>query len=113
MAVDEGLTEAVARPELGPGEAPRTPRFGLEVLARPDTTVLPVRWDSTDTLCTIGSHPSCSLVLDDRSVSRFHAEVRADTSGVRLVDTDSTNGSVVDGVRVSGAFLRDGSVIEL
>jgi two-component system response regulator GlrR len=113
MAVDEGLTEAVARPDLGPREAPRATRFGLEVLARADGTVTPVRWDGAEAVCTIGSHPSNSLVLDDRSVSRFHAEVRADGSSVRLVDTDSTNGSVVDGVRVTGAYLRDGSVVEL
>jgi two-component system, NtrC family, response regulator GlrR len=114
MAVDEGLTETVVRPHGGNHEAPRTARFELAVVPPTGAPAGPApSWSGEGPLCTIGSHPSNTLVIDDRSVSRFHAEVRADGDGVRIVDCDSTNGTVVDGVRVTGAFLRDGSVIEV
>ena len=63
--------------------------------------------------CTIGSHPSCSLVLDDPTVSRFHCELRFDENSVRLVDTASHNGTSINGVSVLDAMVRDGSRLTL
>ncbi len=62
--------------------------------------------------CAIGSHPSNDLVVDDPTVSRFHCEVVVTREG-RVRDLDSTNGTVVDGVRVAEAFLREGSLLRL
>ncbi len=116
MAVDEGLTELVQRPVLGGDEAQRAPGFVLTLLGATDgqgaADASATRWQGAER-CTLGSHPSNALVIDDRSVSRFHAEVIADASGVRVIDTGSTNGTTVDGVRVVSAFLRDGSDITL
>jgi len=123
MAVDEGLTELVQRPALGSDEAQRAPGFLLTLLgtsvaasngenARPAEAPSATRWQGAER-CTLGSHPSNAFVLDESSVSRFHAEVIADASGVRVIDIDSTNGTTVDGVRVTSAFLRDGSVLQL
>ncbi len=63
--------------------------------------------------CTIGSHPSNDFVLDARTVSRFHCEIRLEEGGARIVDLGSRNGTRVDGVHVNDAWLRDGSVVRL
>jgi len=67
----------------------------------------------TGTRCAVGSHASNDLVIDDSTVSRFHAEVWIDEGGVRIRDLESRNGTLVDGTRVIDAFLRDGSTIAL
>ena len=66
---------------------------------------------STGGQCAIGSHPLSGLVVDDPTVSRFHCELVADGRGVVARDLDSKNGTVVDGVSVGTARLRDGSVV--
>jgi predicted component of type VI protein secretion system len=46
---------------------------------------------------TIGRGDGCDIRLDDLSLSRVHAEIRADASGLAFVDLASTNGSAVHG----------------
>jgi DNA-binding NtrC family response regulator len=50
----------------------------------------------------VGRAPGCALVLRDETVSAVHLEVQATTSGLRLVDLGSSNGTFLgpDGVRV-------------
>ncbi len=63
----------------------------------------------------IGRASDADVRVDDPGVSRHHAELRIQWSGTRytleVVDLGSTNGSVVDGRRVSQAPVRDGSRI--
>lgn len=66
----------------------------------------------------IGRHPSNDLVLDARSVSRFHAQLDWTEDGPVLRDLLSTNGSFVDGARAltrtaidSGMVLKLGDVV--
>jgi transcriptional regulator with PAS, ATPase and Fis domain len=61
----------------------------------------------------IGTHPSNDLVLRDPKVSRFHCEIEFSKDGTRVRDCESTNGTLVDGVRVDSAWLRDGSTLRL
>src|SRR5262249_17310941 len=70
-------------------------------------------WESAGDRCAIGSQAGNDLVLADPTVSRYHAEVRVDTEGARIIDLDSSNGTVVDGVRVREGYLRTGSLIRL
>jgi DNA-binding NtrC family response regulator len=70
-------------------------------------------WDSTGDRATIGSHESNDLVLDDRTVSRFHCEIWIDWEGAHIRDLDSRNGTTVDGLRIKEAWLREGSLIRL
>lgn len=59
----------------------------------------------------IGRDPACDIVLSSLRVSRRHARVVREGAGYSLVDT-STNGVVVNGVRVSGtATLKQGDII--
>ncbi len=61
----------------------------------------------------IGRAPSCEIVLDDRNVSRRHAEIRRRGPVVVLIDLDSTNGTIVNGRRVREHPLADGDRITL
>jgi hypothetical protein len=65
---------------------------------------------------TVGRSRECDVVLDDRNVSRRHAEIRAEPSGAWTVhDLGSTNGVRVNGRAVGGGGeeLRPGDAIEL
>jgi len=83
-------------------------RFAIERVTPPGE---PYRSDGA--VCSIGSHPSNTIVLQDRTVSRFHCEIRAESEGVRVFDLESRNGLFVDGTRVTGAWLKEGSTLQL
>jgi len=59
----------------------------------------------------IGSHPSNDLVLQDPSVSRFHVQLSRRADGWIIKDIDSTNGTLVRGIRVGEAQLPPGEVV--
>ena len=57
----------------------------------------------------VGTSPACVIKLSDPTVSRRHAAFEPTPKGAfRLNDLGSTNGTVVDGVRVGEAFVRGG-----
>src|ERR1700722_10488716 len=56
-------------------------------------------WEATD-LLRIGRLDPLEIVLDDNSVSRYHAEVRVTERGWRVRDLGSTNGTRLNGVRL-------------
>jgi HD-GYP domain-containing protein (c-di-GMP phosphodiesterase class II)/pSer/pThr/pTyr-binding forkhead associated (FHA) protein len=56
-------------------------------------------WESSD-LLRIGRLDPLEIVLDDNSVSRYHAEIRATDRGWRVRDLGSTNGTRLNGVRL-------------
>lgn len=60
---------------------------------------------------SVGRKPECNIVLADPNVSRNHAEIRPHGEGFLLVDLGSTNGTKVNGVKVSQHQLRDGDEI--
>ncbi|MEZ5181175.1 MAG: DUF3662 and FHA domain-containing protein [Acidimicrobiales bacterium] len=60
---------------------------------------------------TVGRKPESTLQLGDPNVSRNHAEIRPHGNGWVLVDLGSTNGSRINGTRVSSQELREGDEI--
>ncbi|GAC1345365.1 MAG: hypothetical protein NVS2B9_08620 [Myxococcales bacterium] len=69
-----------------------------------------VAFDAPDVV--IGRAAASDLVVDDASVSRVHARIRARKTGYVVCDGGSTNGTAVNGVRVDGsATLHDGDRI--
>ena len=64
-------------------------------------------------IISIGRHPASDLKFpaDLTIVSRTHAEIMRDGNQFRLADR-STNGTFVNGKRITEALLRDGDVIE-
>jgi DNA-binding NtrC family response regulator len=61
----------------------------------------------------IGTHPSNDLVLEDRSVSRFHCRIVRAPIGWRLEDVGSSNGTHINGLRVLGAVLPPEAIVTL
>ncbi|HZS40651.1 MAG TPA: sigma 54-interacting transcriptional regulator [Polyangia bacterium] len=62
---------------------------------------------------TIGQSRSNEIVLRDLSVSRHHCVIDVNARGCEVRDLESTNGTFVNGLRVSTAELRAGAIVEL
>jgi len=56
---------------------------------------------------------SSDIILSDDSISRAHAMVFYDESGVGIIDLASTNGTYVNDKRVGSAQLRDRDTVSL
>jgi transcriptional regulator with PAS, ATPase and Fis domain len=61
----------------------------------------------------VGTASGSQLRLTDPTVSRLHCELRVGGAGVRVVDSGSTNGTFVDGVRIFSAEVRSGSRVRV
>jgi EAL domain-containing protein (putative c-di-GMP-specific phosphodiesterase class I) len=62
----------------------------------------------------IGRHPDQDLSLDSSAVSGQHAELRAAAGELELADLGSTNGTLLNGRRLSGAArLEEGDIVQL
>jgi DNA-binding NtrC family response regulator len=91
----------------GPGGAPVT--LKLVVVEGPDEGLEAPLVGSAE----IGSDPSCTLVLTDRSVSRHHARVSVDDGNVVVKDLKSRNGTFVGEMRVHQAEITLGAVLRI
>jgi pSer/pThr/pTyr-binding forkhead associated (FHA) protein len=66
------------------------------------------------TVKTIGRVGAADFCLDVPLVSRLHCRVEVDPEGdVEIVDLDSTNGTWIDGGRITRARLRPGSILRV
>jgi len=62
----------------------------------------------------IGRAPPADIVLTDKQVSRSHCLVELADGGLRVSDLNSTNGTFIDGERISGpSQLRVGSLLRV
>jgi putative nucleotidyltransferase with HDIG domain len=70
-------------------------------------------WES-DSLLRTGRLESLEIVLDDTSVSRRHAEIRATDQGWQLRDLASTNGTFLNNIRLGSGErqLREHDIIQ-
>jgi hypothetical protein len=115
-------------PETGPGvlHAPPAP-VPLHRDPGPVTQQSPARrpWLDVDgqayplvsSTTVIGRGDDADIVLDDPGVSRRHAEIRVTADGPHLAatlrDLGSTNGTFVDGERITATQLAEGSAVTL
>ena len=61
---------------------------------------------------TVGRLPECTISINDSNISRNHAEVRAGQTAFVVYDLGSTNGTMVNGIKIVGEHrLRDGDII--
>lgn len=99
-----------------PGGDPARPLATLAVQEGPRVgTEFPVQ----QPVVSIGRGGQSDLVIDDDSISTVHARLEYEHGGWRLTDLGSTNGTVVEGVRLAphvptplpyGSSLRFGGV---
>ncbi len=65
------------------------------------------------TLLTVGRGLDNDVVIEDARVSRHHAQLRYKTRRFWVTDLGSTNGTFVNGERISESVLRNDDVISL
>ncbi len=68
---------------------------------------------STSRLTKLGRAADNDLVVTHPSVSAHHAELRFDSEQFLLRDLSSSNGTFVNGERITLAFLEEGDLIHL
>jgi pSer/pThr/pTyr-binding forkhead associated (FHA) protein len=76
----------------------------------------PERTIALSTTMTIGRDNENDIVIDSITVSRCHAVLLRDDAGVRLIDLESTNGTLVNGVPAQPdepMQLMNGNIIQL
>ena len=57
---------------------------------------------------TIGRSPGAQFIVDAALVSRLHCRVSAGATELQVDDLDSTNGTFVNGERVTRSKLKEG-----
>jgi len=63
---------------------------------------------------SIGRSPECDLAIPSPLVSREHAKLYCDPSGVEIEDLHSTNGTFVNGTRLKGKIkLQQGDIVSI
>jgi transcriptional regulator with AAA-type ATPase domain len=60
----------------------------------------------------IGRSKGCALALDDKQVSKLHAELVATELGVRVRDLGSRNGTYVDEHRIDQGYLTSAAIVQ-
>lgn len=73
----------------------------------------PVRLELTGGVVTIGSDPANDLVLSDGFISAFHCRLVQRDGGWTVIDLKSTNGTWLNGVRVTEARLEPNVSLKL
>jgi two-component system, NtrC family, response regulator GlrR len=97
--------------DVGGGTAPVVVRrFRVRVVAGPDSGAERM---SQGKALAIGTHPSADLVLNDRTVSRFHCSIDIVDGIAQIRDLGSRNGTLVDNVPILHAPLRERAVLAL
>jgi hypothetical protein len=88
-------------------DRPRVPKAELEIPSERR------RMELRAEAFTIGRDPQSDIVVHDRRVSRKHAEIRLRLGRFTLYDLQSTNGTYVNGRRVTEVVLADGDRVSI
>lgn len=120
ITVDIGADERVPRRAMRisaamiedePVAAPATPANDPQISYRLDVWLRNGQHRSVQLrngFTIVGRAPAADLVLDDPSVSRYHARIEIQGKRVDVRDLDSTNGTRVNGREVSASPLEAG-----
>ncbi|GMA33114.1 FhaA domain-containing protein [Litorihabitans aurantiacus] len=98
--------DGAAQPQAWTGTVPEPPRHPL-------IDIDGKRYLLTGEATVLGRGTESDIVVDDTGVSRRHLEIRRTARGVVVTDLGSTNGTFVEGNRISAATLVDGNTITL
>jgi len=133
IVLEANLGNAVAEIRKALGDDPKSPRYVATVSRRgyrfsgtvdpiaADSTPAPHRWwlvwrETTLPLApgpnVVGRHPESDVWINAASVSRVHAEIAISDGAATVEDRQSTNGTFVEGVRISSRHpLVDGASV--
>jgi DNA-binding NtrC family response regulator len=103
--VEEGTTRLRVDPQ-----GLRVMVFDLVVVEGPDRGA---RVHVEGGLARVGSAPGNHLALADATVSRVHCELRARPDAVIVKDCGSTNGTIVEGVRLREGEVKAGTAVRV
>ncbi len=81
-------------------------RLGLRLVAANGNLAVAVPAGRT---LVVGRSPACDVSIRDLTVSRHHGAIEAEAAGLRIRDLGSTNGTFVNGSRVSEAVAAPGA----
>lgn len=84
--------------------------------ASPENPIIDVggqRYILTGAVTVIGRGSTADITVDDAGVSRSHLELKVTPGGVIATDLNSTNGTYVEGHRITAATLLDGNTITI
>jgi transcriptional regulator with PAS, ATPase and Fis domain len=95
-----------------PETAPRDRVFQLTLTSGPDKGRR-IRIDASAPRLLVGQSEVCEVRLADREVSRRHAAIEHLGWALRIQDLRSTNGTMVDRVRVVEALLTGGEIVRV
>ncbi|WP_084039054.1 DUF3662 and FHA domain-containing protein [Demequina sp. NBRC 110053] len=71
------------------------------------------RYYLTGQMTVVGRGSEADIVVDDTGVSRQHCRFEATDQGTILTDLGSTNGTLVEGQRVTEVTLVDGNAVQV
>jgi hypothetical protein len=103
------------RPHDAREAAPPPPRRRVNPADRPWLDVDGERYPLMGAMTILGRDDSADIILDDPGISRRHSELRVTTDGPHFVttvrDLGSTNGTFVNGERITSTHIEDGDRI--
>ena len=101
--------------QSGADPAPATPR--THPAQRPWLEVDGDRYPLLSAITVLGRDNTADVILDDPGISRRHTEIRVTSDGPHLVasirDLGSTNGTYVNGERITSQRLADGDRVNV
>lgn len=96
-----------------PAPVPRASAMGEAWLSVLQGTRVGTRFTLRTPTTRLGRDSFSDIVLEDKQVSRHHAEIRREAKGYVLYDLQSKNGTSVNGKRIAEHLLRDGDEIQI
>ncbi|MGI8716615.1 MAG: FhaA domain-containing protein [Lapillicoccus sp.] len=108
-----------AAPQTAPAaEAAQQPgRPAVNTTHRPWLDIDGERYPLVGPLTVVGRDDAADIILDDPGISRRHTEIRVTSDGPHLVssirDLGSTNGTFVNGQRITSQRLADGDQVSV
>ena len=108
MAAEPGKTSRIVLtpPKGGGGK----PQILLTLLAGPEQGQV---FRITKPTTVVGRSSACELVLSDPLVSRQHCQIMLGMGGVNVKDLGSTNGTLLNGTKISESPLRNQDIISV